>query len=82
VTAPLLSLAPALVLAVLLLARRFPGERRLVALAQRRHGRCARPRRSTRESVGARTPLVLAPRGPALIARALAERPPPAVPSI
>ncbi len=74
----LLSFAPALALALALTARRFPGEGRLAALAERR--RRARPARvaARRQGpAGGRRRLTLAPRGTALIARALAERPPP-----
>jgi hypothetical protein len=68
-------MAPTLLFALVLLARRFPGERRLIALAARRR----RPARRTpaRVLASARAPWVLAPRGSALLARALAKRPPP-----
>jgi len=75
----LLHLAPALVLAVALLARRYPGERLIVRLA----GSGARHRRRAR--VGALKPrtsrtyaAALVPRGGLLLARSLAVRPPPA----
>ena len=74
----LLSFAPALALALALTARRFPGER------QARGARgAAPPPRPARVAArrqgpaGGRRRLTLAPRGTALIARALAERPPP-----
>ena len=71
----LLFLLPALSLAIALLARRYPGERRLLALRRREpHVRWPRPRSSV--SVRARVPL-LAVRGGLLIARSLAVRPPP-----
>jgi hypothetical protein len=68
-------LAPPLMLLLLLAARRYPGERALLALMAtaprgRRHARevRARPRGSVR---------ALVPRGGALIACSLAVRPPP-----
>lgn len=73
----LLFMAPALVFALVLLSRRFPGERRLVALAVRRS---RRPRRAPlRVAVACRPPAALVARGSALLARALATRPPPGV---
>jgi hypothetical protein len=71
----LLFLLPALSLAIALLARRYPGERRLLALRRREsHARWPRPRSSL--SVRAHIPLSFA-RGGLLIARSLAVRPPP-----
>jgi hypothetical protein len=75
----LLFLAPALVLALAMLVRRYPGEGRIVALAARR--RPAAPRRSPTwvlAAVATRAPWALVPRGSALLACALATRPPPA----
>ena len=71
----LLFMAPALAFALVLLARRFPGERRLNALAARRRPR--RLRAPARVLAAARVPRVVVPRGSALLARALATRPPP-----
>jgi hypothetical protein len=68
-------MAPALAFALALLARRFPGERRLVALAARRRRRAAR-RAPVRVTAAMRTPWAVAPRGGALLARALATWPP------
>jgi hypothetical protein len=71
----LLFMAPALAFALVLLTRRFPGETRLIALAARRP---RRPRRApVRIAVAARPPSALVARGSALLARALATRPPP-----
>lgn len=73
----LLFLAPALVMALPLLAGRYPGERRL--------GTVSRPRR--RRAVRVMAPGALRglgrvlPRGGGLIAASLAVRPPPAAPS-
>jgi hypothetical protein len=73
----LLFLLPAFALALALLARRYPGERRLSALRRRRApARWPRPRSSV--SIAARVPL-FAVRGGLLIARSLAVRPPPAL---
>lgn len=71
----LLHLAPALVLVVALLARRYPGERLIVRLA----GSPARaPRRVRARAVKPRTHVAaLAPRGGLLLACSLAVRPPP-----
>lgn len=74
----LLGLIPALLLACLVLARRYPGERVLVALSQERRECWSRPR----SSANARRSLVLvAVHGGLLIGRSLAVRPPPALPS-
>ncbi len=70
----LLCLLPALVVAIPLLARRFPGERALLALRRAepphwpRPRRCAPPRRPV---------VLLTVRGGLLIGRSLAVRPPP-----
>jgi hypothetical protein len=71
-----LHLAPALVLFAALLARRYPGERHVVALTVR--GR--RPRRRGRAAIVLVTPRPSRsrPRGGLLLASALAERGPPA----
>lgn len=71
----LVYLLPALVLIIPLLARRYPGERRLVALASTRRPR--RPRAGARLTSYARI-LLSVPRGGQLIASSLAVRPPPA----
>jgi hypothetical protein len=70
----LLCVAPALALAALLFARRYPGERLLRALARRRRGRRLRP-----AAVGLALALTRAhvPRGALLMGFALAVRPPP-----
>jgi hypothetical protein len=72
----LLFAAPALLFALLLAMRRFPGERQLVALASRRLRRVRR-RAPVRVIAVARAERTLLPRGSALLARALAKRPPP-----
>jgi hypothetical protein len=72
----LLFMAPALLFALALLTRRFPGERQLVALASRRRRRARRA--PLRVNMAARAPCALVPRGSALLAGALATRPPPA----
>jgi hypothetical protein len=70
----LLCLAPALLLLATLFARRYPGERLLLALADRRRRR--RPRRAgTGAPTSARSAEV--PRGGLLMGFALAVRPPP-----
>jgi hypothetical protein len=68
-------LAPVLLLLLALVARRYPGERALLALVERRlRGRtCAQA--TTRKP----RPWVWFPRGGRLIAFSLAKRPPPAV---
>lgn len=72
----ILCLLPALLLAIPLLARRYPGERALIALRQESRVRWPRPRSSavTRSEV-----LLVAAHGGLLIARSLAVRPPPAL---
>ncbi len=71
----LLHLAPALVLAVALLARRYPGERLIVRLA----GCAERARRRVRTlALAPRTHVAaLVPRGGLLLGSSLAVRPPP-----
>lgn len=71
----LLFMAPALAFALLLFARRFPGERQLNALVARLRRRARRA--PVRLDVAARPPSALLPRGSALLAGALATRPPP-----
>jgi hypothetical protein len=71
----ILYLLPAVVLALPLLARRYPGERALIALRRVDRVRWARPR----SSPPARRRVVLAfVRGGRLLGRQLAVRPPPA----
>jgi len=74
----LLFIAPALALALLMIARRYPGERRLTAImaARRRSARQRAPR--SLQARAQRPNWALAPRGSALLASALATRPPPA----
>jgi hypothetical protein len=72
----MLYLAPAILLAIPLLARRYPGERALIALRRVERGRWPRPR----SSVPAGRLVVLAVvRGGQLIGSSLAVRPPPAL---
>jgi hypothetical protein len=71
----LLCLAPALLLAAMLFARRYPGERLLSALARRGQGRRPRP---TASRASLRLADARVPRGGLLLAFALAVRPPPA----
>jgi hypothetical protein len=72
----LLGLMPALLLALTLLARRYPGERLLLAARVARRSRRPRPR-----SAAPRRPRLVAAvaRGGLLLARSLAVRPPPRV---
>jgi hypothetical protein len=71
----LLFLSPALVIALPLLAGRYVGEERLLAIARA----LPRPRRRARRSRPAcGLPAQVLPRGGLLIATALAVRPPPA----
>jgi len=73
----LLYLLPALALAGPLLLRRYPGERRLLALI----AGCSKPRRRPGARTSASTrPRALVPRGGLLIACSLAVRPPPRLP--
>jgi hypothetical protein len=71
----LLCLAPALVFALALLARRYPGERTLLAMRRRERPPLPRPARVARTSRPVRATLA---RGGRLIGRSLAVRPPPA----
>ena len=76
----LLFVAPALALALLLALRRYPGERRLTAIAARRRGVLPRaPRRVRGRALRQR--VAMRPRGGVLIALSLATRPPPALPA-
>jgi hypothetical protein len=72
----ILFLLPALALIVALLARRYPGERLLVAFSGRRRKRRPRPRPSTAR-LTRRAPVEVV-RGGLLLGRSLAVRPPPA----
>jgi hypothetical protein len=74
----LLFLTPVLALAIPLLARRYPGERALVALRTARRSRRRRP--SLVVTSHARV-LVQAVRGGLLIGCSLAVRPPPLAPT-
>ncbi|HEY2216855.1 MAG TPA: hypothetical protein VGH21_05125 [Solirubrobacteraceae bacterium] len=73
----LLCLSPILALAIPLLARRYPGERALLALRRRKSVGWPRPRSSA--STGNRRASSSVVRGGQLIARYLAVRPPPAL---
>ncbi len=75
IAAAAVHLAPALVLFAVLLARRYPGERRVAALLQRLR---PRRRRLTATIVAPSRPDRSRPRGGLLLASALAERGPPA----
>jgi hypothetical protein len=70
----LLYMAPALALAAMLLARRYPGERLLLAARQGRRPRRLRPAAML---CPLRPALARVPRGGLLIASDLAVRPPP-----
>jgi hypothetical protein len=70
----LLHLAPALVLALLLLLGRYPGEKRLAELAG--SARAATTRRPARVSMP-RSYVRVMQRGGRLVASAMAKRPPP-----
>lgn len=70
----ILFLLPALLLAMVLFARRYPGERMLVGARNARHTRWPRARSSMPRAPRAFT---VAPHGGLLIARSLAVRPPP-----
>jgi hypothetical protein len=76
----LLFMAPALLFALVLVARCFPGERQLNALAARHRPRRRPGRAPARIAVALRTPWALVPRGSELLARELATRPPPVAP--
>lgn len=76
--AGVLHLAPALVLFGVLLARRYPGERHVIALTARAR---RRPRRAWRDCtivLATPRPSRVLPRGGLLVGSALAERGPPA----
>ncbi|HEV3320105.1 MAG TPA: hypothetical protein VG053_10350 [Solirubrobacteraceae bacterium] len=70
----ILCLLPALTLAIPLLARRYPGERVLIALRSEPRARRARPRPAASTCRGF---VLIAVRGGRLIGRSLAVRPPP-----
>jgi hypothetical protein len=72
----LLCLSPVVALAVPLLARRYPGERVLLAHSRAEAIRWPRPRSAARPR---RRAVALLARGGQLIGRSLAERPPPAL---
>jgi hypothetical protein len=72
----ILYLLPALALAMVLLTRRYPGERMLARLTAHRPTRWARPRASVPRAARM---LPVAAHGGLLIARSLAVRPPPAL---
>lgn len=74
----ILCLLPVLVLAVPLLARRYPGERVLIALRGDRQAHWPRARSSAPVH---RRVVLLSARGGLLIGRSLAGRPPPALTS-
>lgn len=71
----LLCLLPAVVLVIPLLARRYPGERALVALRRTPHERW--PRHGSSLLVRPRVAVLASVRGGQLIGRSLAVRPPP-----
>ncbi len=71
----MLALAPAVAIALLVSRRRYPGSRLLVAMRSRR-GHASR-RRGLAPMRGAGRRFVSAPRGGLLLARSLANRPPP-----
>jgi hypothetical protein len=75
VTQALLCLLPALAVLVPLLARRYPGERALLALKRERGSRLPRPLRSLASPARA---VATVARGGLLIGCSLAVRPPPA----
>jgi len=78
ISSDLLSLLPALLIAAVLFARRFPGERLLIAWSSRssrRRRRAALTPQPSRHSPSA------APRGGLLMGFALAVRPPPLAPA-
>lgn len=72
----LLCLLPVAAIALPLLARRYPGERLLLAARRKRASRLPRPLVA---AVSHGRELVVAVRGRELIARSLAVRPPPAL---
>ncbi len=69
-------LIPALALFAVLALRRYPGERALLAVIEKRRGRRIRARMRSAGSVSTR-PRALVPRGGRLLACSLAVRPPP-----
>jgi hypothetical protein len=71
----LLFVLPALLFALVLFARRYPGERLLVAVRAARRTR--RPRAQSRSRLHARPAATTIARGGQLLARSLAVRPPP-----
>jgi hypothetical protein len=73
----ILYLLPAVVLAIPLLVRRYPGERALVGLHRAQSRRWARARSST--APARRRVLLILVRGGRLIGCSLAVRPPPAL---
>jgi hypothetical protein len=73
-------LLPALLLVPVLLARRYPGERALLACIGQRRRR--RTRSGVRVALPSPRPRAVVPRGGCLIASSLAVRPPPAVVSL
>jgi hypothetical protein len=75
-SADLLCVLPALLFACVLFARRYPGERALIALHARRRLRW--PRARSAKSARLR-PITVAVHGGALIGCSLAVRPPPAL---
>jgi hypothetical protein len=74
----LLCVAPVLLLVALALVRRYPGERLLVRLADRRRRRPARPRMARPVRYAHQ---IAAPRGGLLMGFSLAGRPPPLAPT-
>jgi hypothetical protein len=74
----LLFLLPAIVVVLPLLARRYPGEKALVAL---RRTSPLRPTRAERAPLDHGRTEVSTPRGGLLIGRSLAVRPPPLAPA-
>lgn len=72
----LLHLAPAIAMLALLLARHYPGEHRIAALATRALRRRPAPRRA-RVPDPRRRPLLTGPAGSAVLAFELAGRAPP-----
>lgn len=72
----LLFLAPALLIAVPLIAGRYVGEKLIARLVERRGAKRRRP--VSTPATRPRRPAVWLPRGTRLIAFSLAERPPPA----
>jgi hypothetical protein len=72
----LLFLAPALLIAIPLVAGRYVGEKLITKLAAERAARRRRPAKTSPPAP--RQPAIWLPRGTRLIAFSLAERPPPA----